>query len=124
MQLERRWAGRFSRRCGPSRTRITSADDAGDVEVVTLDSLGVGHVDFVKIDTEGHEDDVLAGATSTLAMRPIVMVEVSPGSHALSTLRVCGYAIYHVREGRLLEAPEGAHGLSNYICLPEPNSPV
>lgn len=52
------------------------------VEVVTIDDvvaeLGLGRVDFIKIDVEGGELGVLEGATETLEThRPIVVFEVN-----------------------------------------------
>lgn len=42
-----------------------------------LDNLGLGPVGFIKIDVEGFEEDVLAGASATLAEhRPAVLVEI------------------------------------------------
>lgn len=56
----------------------TSLDDAvGEVvQVVTLDSLVLERVDFIKIDVEGMERDVLAGGRETLVRhRPFLQVE-------------------------------------------------
>ncbi len=57
------------------------------IETRTLDSFGFQNVSFIKIDVEGHEEAVLAGAAATIASsRPNVLVEVeerhSPGSTA------------------------------------------
>ena len=50
-----------------------------DVPVTTLDALAEGHVGpfGLKIDTEGCEDDVLAGASMTLARTDFVILEMS-----------------------------------------------
>ena len=48
-----------------------------DVQVRPLDEFGIASVDFVKIDVEGHEMEVLEGAASTIGQsRPIVLIEV------------------------------------------------
>lgn len=42
-----------------------------------LDNLALGPIGFIKIDVEGFEEDVLAGATATLANdKPAVLVEI------------------------------------------------
>jgi len=48
-----------------------------DVKVARLDDFGIEGVGFVKIDVEGHEVEVLKGATVTIgSSRPIVLIEV------------------------------------------------
>jgi FkbM family methyltransferase len=48
-----------------------------DVEVRPLDDFGIASVDFVKIDVEGHEIEVLKGGAKTIEQsRPIVLIEV------------------------------------------------
>ena len=48
----------------------------GDVEVRTLDSFGITDVDFIKIDVEGFELQVVSGGSETLLKnRPMVCVE-------------------------------------------------
>ena len=47
------------------------------VEVATLDSYNLRAVSLIKIDVEGHEPEVLAGAERTLAeCRPVIIAEV------------------------------------------------
>jgi len=47
------------------------------VPVITIDSLGLENVGFIKIDVEGFEYDVLRGATRTLhRWKPVVLVEL------------------------------------------------
>lgn len=48
----------------------------GDVEQVTIDSLGLEDLDFLKLDLEGAEVDALQGAVETLKRcRPVVVFE-------------------------------------------------
>lgn len=58
-------------------TRLVE-DDTGEIETQTLDKLmGDDKVDFIKIDAEGMELDVLEGAAALIARdRPLIWVEV------------------------------------------------
>ena len=80
-----------------------AADGTGDCEVplVCLDSALGGRVDFLKIDVEGYEGQVLDGARRLLAeQRPALFLEVHPGFLAaphttdgiLGRLAEAGYA--------------------------------
>jgi len=52
-------------------------------QTVTVDSLEMARLNFVKLDVEGMEGEVLAGAASTLAgLRPVVFFEVNSISSA------------------------------------------
>lgn len=54
-------------------------DKSGDVPMRTLDSYNWDEVDFIKIDCEGYELEVLKGARETLARcKPCVIVEQKP----------------------------------------------
>ena len=48
----------------------------GDIPMVTLDSLGILDVDFVKIDVEGYEENVIRGGAETIKRdKPVIIVE-------------------------------------------------
>ena len=48
-----------------------------EVELRTLDSYGFEDVAFIKIDVEGHEEAVLAGAGDTLVRaKPVLLIEI------------------------------------------------
>lgn len=52
-------------------------DSDGSIPVVTIDSLGLEHLDFVKIDVEGMEYDVLLGGIETIKrFKPIILAEI------------------------------------------------
>lgn len=82
------------------------------VECATLDSFGFDNVGLIKIDVEGSELDVLAGAIETIrACRPIILLEAEdrhrPGAlqsvHAcLSPLDYDGWFLEDARLQRLL----------------------
>lgn len=64
----------------PTSSGDSRVDGAGDIPMHTLDSFGLRDVDFIKIDTEGHEYFVLRGAKETiLSCKPVVIVEQKPG---------------------------------------------
>ncbi|MHA2046513.1 MAG: FkbM family methyltransferase [Candidatus Thorarchaeota archaeon] len=67
--------------------RIDLKWNAIKVKQITIDSLGLDRVDFVKIDTEGNELQVLAGAEQTIKQhKPGILTEYT----SLNT-RQCGY---------------------------------
>ena len=54
-----------------------AADSGETVAVACIDGLGLPRADFLKIDVEGMELEVLDGATATIARdRPVLLVEV------------------------------------------------
>lgn len=68
------------------------------VPLVNLDSLPWARIDFVKLDVEGMEADVLRGAQAALARhRPILLVEVvkSDINELRSMLSALGYQAFH-----------------------------
>lgn len=47
------------------------------VPIISIDSIGFDDVDFIKIDVEGHEYNVLAGAEQTIReCKPVIMTEI------------------------------------------------
>jgi FkbM family methyltransferase len=69
-------------------------EDCIRTPMTTIDSLGLGRLDFLKIDVEGMEIDVLMGARTTLGRcRPIIMAEaIKSGTEPLvDILRPMGY---------------------------------
>ena len=55
------------------------AGTRGATEMRTLDAFRIGDLDFLKIDCEGYELEVLKGARETLARcRPCIIVEQKP----------------------------------------------
>ncbi len=86
--------------------RVHAALKAVDVEMVRVDTMarthGLGRVDFVKLDTETTEPDVLAGMGSLLGdSRPDIICEVLGRADvgALSSiLEPLDYASYHLTD--------------------------
>ncbi len=60
-------------------THIDPNKQGGDTQVIRLDNLKLENVDYIKIDCEGYEYRVLAGAKETIQRcRPVVVVEQKP----------------------------------------------
>ncbi len=117
------------------RGRAMSTDDAG---ASTLDDYvlasGIDRVDFIKLDVDGWEAAVLAGAARTIGrLRPRIVMEMAPclfqGSDGFDRivgfLRDQRYTIKHLRTRRPL--PTDADALRtriaagssmNVLCLP------
>ncbi len=74
-----------------------------------LDSYGFPDLNFIKIDTEGHEGNVLAGALSTIAVsRPAMLIEIEqrhnhrePIGEIFARIAALGYNGFFLRNGRL-----------------------
>jgi FkbM family methyltransferase len=90
------------------------------VPVITLDSLKLERVDFIKLDVEGMEEDVLRGAARTLDVtRPIMQIEWlmrDGGSLPLYLLETLDYRVYQAGMNLLCIPAERAdaqviHGL-------------
>ena len=82
-----------------------------DVEVRTLDELGLADVRFLKADVEGGEREVMDGARATIARdRPIILLELLSGTHenpAADTAVICekfGYEAFIVQRGEKIAA--------------------
>jgi FkbM family methyltransferase len=72
--------GAVSLRSGINAAIVGAGAGDQEVQLVRLDSALAGPVDFLKIDVEGYEGQVLAGAQRVLAEhRPTLFLEVHPG---------------------------------------------
>jgi FkbM family methyltransferase len=80
-----------------------------DVKAVTVDSLSLTKVEFIKIDVEGHELEVLNGAMNTLTSdHPLLQVEIEE-RHKSGNIKQChdflsalGYRCFFVKDERLV----------------------
>lgn len=79
-----------------------------DVELKSLDSFGFTQPALVKIDVEGHESSVIAGASETLQRaHPVLIVEIEqrhnerPIADIFAEIEALGYAGYFLIEGKL-----------------------
>lgn len=97
----------------PVWTRAGQADHLRlDVATVRLDEEPLEPVGLIKIDVEGHEAAVLAGALGLITRdRPRLMIEIEerhrPGAHDLvrDLLAPVGYERFLFRDGRIIACP-------------------
>ena len=80
------------------------------VETKTLDSFEISNISMIKIDVEGHEEAVIAGAQDTIKRnRPVFIVESenrhNPGApQRLSAMfSMLGYRGFYLKDRRLME---------------------
>lgn len=107
--------GMVSIRTEPTSSGDSRVDGPGDIPMKTLDSFGLHDVDFIKIDTEGHELFVLRGAEETIdRCRPVICVEQKPGhgkhfgigdTDAIPYLQSLGYKTVKILNGDYLMVP-------------------
>ena len=111
------WAS-FDRNNLPDATSVKALD----VSIRSLDSYGLTDLDFVKIDVEGHEPEVLAGATGTLRRnRPVILAEVKAANRerVLALLSELGYAPRRFRDGAVVAwSPEVDDDGENFVFVP------
>lgn len=86
------------------------------VNLITIDSLQLEKLDFIKLDVEGYEIKVIEGALDTIKKcNPIITMEVWENfngkyslQHAKSTFKILldnGYTIHHIRGPDFLFLP-------------------
>jgi FkbM family methyltransferase len=98
-------AGSISIATEPGSSGNSTISGAGEIPMVTLDSLEIPDVDFVKVDCEGYEENVLRGGVETIkACRPVIIVEQKRDMAAKMGLKTLGAVQflktlgYHVAE--------------------------
>jgi FkbM family methyltransferase len=117
-----------------NRGNATLYESSGTpVPVVTIDGHFAGQplqrLDFVKIDVEGMEYEVLSGARRTLlAHRPVIYLETLPHFASIrgfpvrerieELLRELGYALYGVREQGRLTAVTASNMSAYTLAVP------
>jgi len=96
------------------------------VEVRRLDDYDLKNVGFIKIDVEGHEEEVLKGALNTLKnSKPILLIELeerhrSDAVHsARKFLEGIGYKGFFFSQGRLIEIEQFKTEIHQKLRNPE-----
>lgn len=105
-------------------------DEGEPVEVITLDSLKLSACHFIKIDVEGQEEAVIAGAAKTISrLQPVLYVENDRDKSSrvlIAAIKKLGYRLFwHLPP---LFAPNNYYGNAenifptvvsiNMLCLP------
>lgn len=92
----------------PGSPESAAAERDETIPVITLDSLNLKRVDFIKLDVEGMEEEVLRGAARTLDItRPLMQVEWMARDQGRLPLHLLEHLDY-----RLFQAG------NNLVCLP------
>jgi FkbM family methyltransferase len=121
----------------PDDLTMCSLSDSGDaleISVVALDELipKDGRTSLVKIDVEGHEDEVLEGMSAVMRdSHPAIFFECNPGGPANAIeqlLRAHGYSVFSLRTGKLtrlsrLVPEEFSRGHHNFLARWEREGP-
>lgn len=102
-----------------------------EVELHTLDSYSFDDVALIKIDVEGHEEAVLAGAEKTLRRaKPLLLIEIeerhNPGglgriAESLSLLGYSGFFFYERKQYDLSQFVPEIHQDAEMITVGETN---
>ena len=91
-----------------SNVKVNGEHGVVEVQTRTLDSYNFINIDFIKIDVEGHELNVLKGAVKTLKRnKPILLVELSeshtkmPIEELIKNVESYGFKAMFLKKGRL-----------------------
>lgn len=103
----------FSEECNSGYSYVSGP---GDIPMITLDSLDLKDVDFLKIDCEGYEENVIRGGLETIkASKPVIIVEQKrdmaeqlglPTMGAVDLLKTLGYKVVEELAGDFIMVHE------------------
>jgi hypothetical protein len=85
------------------------------VRTATLDSFKLEGVSLIKIDVEGHEDEVLSGATDTIAnCRPVLVVEIEARHRRNAPMRLLDLLASWNYQGYYLVRERGLFAIQDF----------
>lgn len=74
-------------------------DENGDIEIVRLDDLSLGEVDFLKVDVEGNGGSVVSGGLRLIEkLRPVILMEASSEDEKSAVRMLKNDLGYRIRE--------------------------
>lgn len=87
----------------------------------------INRIDFIKIDVEGFEQEVIEGMTNVLKnIRPVIFCEIYQGINSnmnplstINTIKNYNYDAYVIKQNELLIFEEHSDNYPNYIFLPK-----
>ena len=110
---------------GLASFRHTTNSDILEVPVKRLDDYTLAEVDFIKIDVEGHEYEVLEGARETILQnRPVLLIEIEqrhlnrPIDDVFSKIIQLGYEGFFLRGRNLISVNNFSYGEHQETYLP------
>jgi len=97
------------------------SQESGSIKVVTLDSLNLPRLDFLKLDVEGYELKALYGAKSTiLCHMPILWVEINSWALSRQGCRPADVLRWVIDAGYDVEPfPDEGGNQYDILCLPK-----
>ena len=112
----------FSEECNSGYSYV---DGPGEIPMITLDSLNLKDVDFLKIDCEGYEENVIRGGIETITRsKPVIIVEQKrdmaeklglPTLGAVDLLKSLGYKVVEEMHGDYITVAEGSLTVSTRL---------
>ncbi len=116
---------------GLKDTQIKPIIGAENVLTTQLDKFislfNLKKIDFVKIDVEGFDDEVIEGALSTFSIyKPIVLVEISEGKNlnpnpakTIERMTQLGYEVFMVKGWEVVPFTKHSNIYYNYLFVPK-----
>lgn len=104
-------------------SEVAESNKIQKVRFTTLDEFiannGISKVDLIKIDVDGYEPKVFAGAINCLAkFKPTLIMEfVENKENLINTLTSFGYKFYSENDFKLLPDPLNYHATTNLIVI-------
>lgn len=95
-------------------------EDTISVQIKQLDSFKYSNVSLIKIDVEGHENEVLTGSVETIKInKPIMIIEILGGTpYANGTHEQKQYITNTIKYIESLEYSVSLISYSDYLCIP------